>query len=249
VATLTDKKAQTQNGPLAGKKALVLGGSRGIGAAIVERLAADGAATVFTYAGSPEAAESLAGKTGSTTTQADSADREAVAKVIRDAGPLDILVVNAGVLVAGDPLEIDPADIDRLIDVNVRAPYHAAVEAARKMPDGGRIIVIGSVNGDRMPFPGLTAYALSKSAVQGLVRGLARDLGPRNITVNNVQPGPVDTDMNPADGPMKETMHSVMAIKRHGKPSEIAALVAFLAGPEAGYITGAQHTIDGGMGA
>jgi cyclic-di-GMP-binding biofilm dispersal mediator protein len=249
VATLTDKKAQAQNGPLAGKKALVLGGSRGIGAAIVERLAADGAATAFTFGGSAEAAEALAARTGTTTTQADSADRQAVAKVIRDAGPLDILVVNAGVLVAGDPLEIDPADIDRLIDVNVRAPYHAAVEAARKMPDGGRIIVIGSVNGDRMPFPGLAAYALSKSAIQGLVRGLARDLGPRNITVNNVQPGPVDTDMNPADGPMKEMMHSVMAIKRHGKPSEIAALVAFLAGPEAGYITGAQHTIDGGMGA
>jgi cyclic-di-GMP-binding biofilm dispersal mediator protein len=181
--------------------------------------------------------------------QADSADREAVAKVIIAEGPLDILVVNAGVAVLGDPLEIDPAEVDRLIDVNVRAPYHAAVEAARRMPDGGRIIVIGSVNGDRVPFAGMAAYGLSKSATQGLVRGLARDLGPRGITVNNVQPGPVDTDLNPADGPMKDMMYSVMAIKRHGKPSEIAALVAFLAGPEAGYITGAQHTIDGGFGA
>jgi cyclic-di-GMP-binding biofilm dispersal mediator protein len=249
VATLTDKKAEAGSKSLTGKKALVLGGSRGIGAAIVERLAAEGATTAFTYAGSKAAAVALAEKTGTATHQADSADREAVAKVIADAGPVDILVINAGILVAGDPLEIDPADIDRLIDINVRAPYHAAVEAARKMPDGGRIIVIGSVNGDRMPFPGLAAYALSKSAIQGLVRGLARDFGPRNITVNNVQPGPVDTDMNPADGPMKEMMHSVMAIKRHGKASEIAALVAFLAGPEAGYITGAQHTIDGGMGA
>jgi cyclic-di-GMP-binding biofilm dispersal mediator protein len=249
VATLTDKKAQTSNGPLTGKKALVLGGSRGIGAAIVERLAAEGAATAFTYAGSAEAAEALASRTGTTTTQADSADREAVARVIAEQGPLDILVINAGVAVMGDPLELDPAAVDRLIDVNVRGPYHAAVEAARTMPDGGRIVVIGSVNGDRVPFPGMTAYGLSKSAIQGLVRGLARDLGPRGITVNNVQPGPVDTDMNPADGPMKEMMHSVMALKRHGRPSEIAALVAFLAGPEAGYITGAQHTIDGGFGA
>lgn len=231
------------------KKALVLGGSRGIGAAIVERLAAEGAETAFTYAGSKDAAVALAGRTGSVAVQVDSADRKAVAKVIAAEGPLDILVVNAGVAVFGDPLELDPDEVDRLIDVNVRGPYHAAVEAARQMPDGGRIIVIGSVNGDRMPFPGLAAYALSKSAVQGLVRGLARDLGPRSITVNNVQPGPVDTDMNPADGPMKEMMHSVMALKRHGKPSEIAGLVAFLAGPEAGYITGAQHTIDGGFGA
>ena len=234
---------------LVGKKALVLGGSRGIGAAIVERLAAEGAETAFTYAGSKDAAAALAGRTGTTAVQADSADRRAVAGVIAAEGPLDILVVNAGIALFGDPLELDPAEVDRLIDVNVRGPYHAAVEAARRMPDGGRIIVIGSVNGDRMPFPGLAAYALSKSAVQGLVRGLARDLGARGITVNNVQPGPVDTDMNPADGPMKEMMHSVMALKRHGRPSEIAALVAFLAGPEAGYITGAQHTIDGGFGA
>jgi len=234
---------------LTGKKALVLGGSRGIGAAIVERLIAEGATTAFTYGGSKEAAESLAKRSGTTAVQADSADREAVAKVIADQGPLDILVVNAGVVAFGDPLELDPADIDRLIDINVRGPYHAAVEAARRMPDGGRIVIIGSVNGDRIPFPGLTAYALSKSAIQGLVRGLARDLGPRGITVNNVQPGPVDTDMNPADGPMKDLMHSVMAIKRHGTPAEIAGLVAYLSGPEAGYITGAQHTIDGGFGA
>ena len=234
---------------LKGKKALVLGGSRGIGAAVVERLAAEGAEAAFTYAGSKDAAAALAAKTKAKAVQADSADREAVAKVIAGRGPLDILVVNAGVAVIGDPLELDPAEVDRLIDVNVRGPYHAAVEAARKMPDGGRIIVIGSVNGDRVPFPGMTAYGLSKSAVQGLVRGLARDLGPRGITVNNVQPGPVDTDMNPADGPMKDAMHSVMAIKRHGRPEEIAGLVAYLAGPEAGYITGAQHTIDGGFGA
>ena len=235
--------------PLKGKKALVLGGSRGIGAAIVERLAAEGAETVFTYAGSKDAAAALAARSGTRTVQADSADRAAVAKVIAAEGPLDILVINAGIAVMGDPLEIDPAEVDRLIDVNVRGPYHAAVEAARKMPEGGRIVVIGSVNGDRVPFAGMTAYSLTKSAIQGLVRGLARDLGPRGITVNNVQPGPVDTDMNPAEGPLKDLVHPVLAIKRYAKPAEIAGLVAYLTGPEAGYVTGAQHTIDGGFGA
>lgn len=231
------------------KKALVLGGSRGIGAAIVERLASDGAATTFTYAGSAEAAADLAGKTGAAAVRTDSADRHAVAQVISDQGALDILVINAGVLVMGDPLESDPEAVDRMIDINVRSPYHAAVEAARKMNDGGRIVVIGSVNGDRMPFPGGAAYALTKSAVQGLVRGLARDFGDRDITVNAVQPGPVDTDMNPADGPMKDAMHSFMAIKRHAKPAEVAGMVAYLVGPEAGIVTGALHTIDGGFGA
>jgi len=142
---------------LAGKKALVLGGSRGIGAAIVERLAAEGAETTFTYAGSKDVSAALAARTGTTARQADSADREAVATLIAEQGAIDILVVNAGVVAAGDPLEIDPADVDRLIDVNVRGPYHAAVEAARAMPEGGRIIVIGSVNGDRLPFPGFAA--------------------------------------------------------------------------------------------
>ncbi|WP_299396392.1 SDR family oxidoreductase [Pelagibius sp.] len=234
---------------LENKKALVLGGSRGIGAAIVERLAKDGAETVFTYAGSAEAAAALAGKTGATAIQSDSADRGAVTKTVADQGPLDILVVNAGVLVMGDPLESDPDAVDRMIDINVRSPYHAAVEAARKMNEGGRIVILGSVNGDRVPFPGGAAYSLTKSAVQGLVRGLARDFGERSITVNAVQPGPVDTDMNPADGPMKDAMHSFMAIKRHAEPSEIAGMVAYLVGPEAGIVTGALHTIDGGFGA
>ena len=234
---------------LSNKKALVLGGSRGIGAAIVERLAGDGAATTFTYAGSTDAAADLAAKTGAEAVQSDSADRRAVAQVITDQGALDILVINAGVLVMGDPLDSDPDAVDRMIDINVRSPYHAAVEAARGMNDGGRIVVIGSVNGDRMPFPGGAAYALTKSAVQGLVRGLARDFGERGITVNAVQPGPVDTDMNPADGPMKDAMHSFMAIKRHAKPTEIAGMVAYLVGPEAGIVTGALHTIDGGFGA
>lgn len=232
-----------------GKKALVLGGSRGIGAAIVRRLTRDGAEVVFTYQSSAEAAQELAREVGARAVQADSADRKAVGSVIAAQGALDILVINAGVGVFKDALEADPAEVDRLIDINVRGPYHAAVDAARKMNNGGRIIVIGSVNGDRMPFPGGAAYALSKSALQGMVRGLARDFGARGITVNNVQPGPVDTDMNPADGPLKDMMHSIMAIKRHARPDEIAGMVAYLAGPEAAMVTGAQHTIDGGFGA
>ena len=231
------------------KSVLVLGGSRGIGAAIVRRFAAEGAAVTFSYAGSREAAERLAAETGSTAVVADSADRDAVIKLVGDCGPLDIVVINAGIIIFGDALEQDSDAIDRLFRINIHAPYHAAVEAARLMPDGGRIIVIGSVNGDRMPLPGLAAYAVSKSALQGLARGLARDFGPRGITVNVVQPGPIDTDANPESGPLKELMHSFMALKRHGRPEEVAGMVAWLAGPEAGFVTGAMHTIDGAFGA
>ncbi len=231
------------------KNALVLGGSRGIGAAIVRRLTADGANVAFTYAGSADAANSLSADTKATASCVDSADRAALTGFIAQQQEIDILVVNAGTLVMGNPLDLEPEAIDRMIDINVRAPYHAAVEAARMMRDGGRIIVIGSVNADRMPMSGGAAYALTKSAMQGLVRGLARDLGERNITVNNIQPGPVDTEMNPADGPMRDVMHSFLAIKRHAQSDEIAGLVAFLAGPEASYMTGASHTIDGGFGA
>lgn len=232
-----------------GKSVLVLGGSRGIGAAIVRRFAAEGARVTFTYAGSREAAERLAAETGATAAMTDSADRDAVIARVRDSGPLDVLVVNAGVGTFGDPLEQDLDAVDRLMRINVTAPYHAAVEAARRMPDGGRILVIGSVNGDRIPFPGLSAYAMSKSALQGMARGLARDFGPRGITVNVVQPGPIDTDLNPADGPMRDILHGIMALKRHGRPEEVAGMVAWLAGPEAAFVTGAMHTIDGGFGA
>lgn len=230
-------------------RVLVIGGSRGIGAAIVRTFAEDGAEVRFTYAGSAAAAAALAGETGAFATRSDATDRDALIATVQEAGPIDVFIYNAGLLVVGDPLTLDADAVDQLIDVNIRGAYHASVEAARLMPDGGRIIVIGSVNGDRMPFDGLAAYSMSKSALQGMARGLARDFGPRGITVNIVQPGPTDTDMNPANGPAADQMHSVMAIKRHGTSEEVASLVRYLAGPQARGITGAMHTIDGGFGA
>ncbi|EOL1613244.1 SDR family oxidoreductase [Escherichia coli] len=249
-------------GAFTGKTVLILGGSRGIGAAIVRRFVTDGANVRFTYAGSKDAAEHLAQETGATAVFTDSADRDAVIDVVRKSGALDILVVNAGIGVFGDALELNADDIDRLFKINIHAPYHASVEAARQMPEGGRILIIGSVNGDRMPvagmaayaasksaLQGMAAYAASKSALQGMARGLARDFGPRGITINVVQPGPIDTDANPANGPMRDMLHSFMAIKRHEQPEEVAGMVAWLAGPEASFVTGAMHTIDGAFGA
>ncbi|EFC5296097.1 SDR family oxidoreductase [Escherichia coli] len=249
-------------GAFTGKTVLILGGSRGIGAAIVRRFVTDGANVRFTYAGSKDAAEHLAQETGATAVFTDSTDRDAVIDVVRKSGALDILVVNAGIGVFGDALELNADDIDRLFKINIHAPYHASVEAARQMPEGGRILIIGSVNGDRMPvagmaayaasksaLQGMAAYAASKSALQGMARGLARDFGPRGITINVVQPGPIDTDANPANGPMRDMLHSFMAIKRHGQPEEVAGMVAWLAGPEASFVTGAMHTIDGAFGA
>lgn len=158
-----------------GKSVLVLGGSRGIGAAIVRRFALDGAKVLFTYLSSRDEAQALAAETGSEALRADSGDRDALIALIGSLGPLDVLVVNSGILGAGDPLDIPPDEIDRLFRINIHAPYHAAVAAARTMPDGGRIIFIGSANADRMPMAGLAAYSASKSALQGMTRGLARD--------------------------------------------------------------------------
>ena len=235
-------------GDFSGKSVMVLGGSRGIGAAIVRHFTRSGARVVFSYSGSAEAAAAVAAETGAKAVLADSANRDELIAAVAAAGALDIMVVNAGVAIMGDPLTLDPDAVDRLIDINVRAAYFAGVEAGRQMHDNGRIIIIGSVNGDRVGWPGATAYALSKSAVQGIGRGLARDFGPRGITVNVVQPGPVDTDMNPATGPMAKMMHAGMAIKRHATADEVAALVLYLSSPAAAMITGTTQTIDGGVG-
>lgn len=232
-----------------GKKVLVIGGSRGIGAAIVKRLTHDGASVSFTWAGSRTKAEELARQTGAEAIQANATNRSEMLSVVRNAGPIDIFVFNAGICIAGDPLTLNPDDVDRMIDINIRAAYHCAVEVARFMPDGGRIILIGSTNANRVPFKGLAAYSMTKSALQSMVRGLARDFGERHITVNVIQPGPTDTDMNPANGPQADLMHSVMAIKEHGSADDVAAYVSFLASNAARGITGGMQTIDGGFSA
>lgn len=243
---------------LDGKVAIVQGGSRGIGAAIVRRLAREGAAVAFTYASSAARADALVAEVTanggkSLAICADSADvaalQQAVRQVAEHFGKLDILVNNAGVL-SWAPTEEFPLDeLDRTFAINIRGVFVASQEAARHMNDGGRIINIGSTNAERVPVAGGAVYAMSKSALVGLVKGMARDLGPRRITVNNVQPGPIDTEMNPADGEFADQLKALMALDRYGKDDEIAAFVAYLAGPEAGYITGASLTIDGGFSA
>ena len=243
---------------LTGKVALVQGGSRGIGAAIVKRLAEQGAAVAFTFVSSEDKARALQDsitKAGgkALAIKADSASeqdiRGAVDSAVKAFGGLDILVNNAGVLAIAPLEDFKLDDFDRTLAINVRSVFIATQAAAVHMKEGGRIINIGSTNADRMPFAGGGVYAMSKSALVGLTKGLARDLGPRGITVNNVQPGPVDTDMNPASGDFAETLLGLMAVPRYGKADEIAAMVAYLAGPEAGYVTGSSLTIDGGFGA
>jgi len=243
---------------LSNKVAFVQGGSRGIGAAIVKRLVQEGAIVAFTYVSSPDKAQALVSELEAKggralAIQADSSDSTALQQAIRIAaetfGRLDILINNAGVLAMGPVEEFKLEDLDRTLDVNVRSVFVATQEAVRFMGEGGRVITIGSTNADRMPFAGGAVYAMSKSAIVGLTKGLARDLGPRGITVNNVQPGPVDTDMNPADSDFADALKGLMALPRYGKAEEIASFVAYLAGPEAGYITGASLTIDGGFSA
>jgi 3-oxoacyl-[acyl-carrier protein] reductase len=243
---------------LQGKVAFVQGGSRGIGAAIVKRLARDGAAVAFTYAASADRADAVVSEIAAAggkaiAIKADSVDAAAVQQAVRQAvnsfGNLDILVNNAGVFTLGSTEELALEDLDRMLAVNVRSVFVASQEAARHMNDGGRIIHIGSTNAERVPFGGAAVYAMSKSALVGLTKGMARDLGPRGITVNNVQPGPVDTEMNPDDGDFAEQLKQLMAIGRYGKDEEIASFVAYLTGPQAGYITGASLSIDGGFSA
>ncbi|EYF06779.1 3-oxoacyl-ACP reductase family protein [Chondromyces apiculatus] len=243
---------------LAGKVALVTGGSRGIGAAIAKRLAREGAAVALTYVNRKDKADAVvrdieAADGRALAILADSGDveavRAAVAETVRAFGRLDILVNNAGVGRFAPIEEFSVEEFDRLVAINVRGVFVAVKEAVAHMGEGGRVITIGSVNADRMPTLGGGLYAMTKAAVAGLTRGLARDLGPRGITVNNVQPGPVDTDLNPANTAFAAELRKLMALPRYGTGDEIAAMVAYLAGPEAGFVTGASLTIDGGYAA
>jgi 3-oxoacyl-[acyl-carrier protein] reductase len=242
---------------LQNKRALVTGGSRGIGAAIVKRLAREGADVALTYVSKPDQANETvkaaqAFGVRALAIQADSADAGAVVaaveRTVEELGGIDILVNSAGIAVLTSIDDYLLEDFDRTLAVNVRAVFVATQAALRHMKTGGRIINIGSCNADRVPFAGGAVYAMSKAALVGLVKGLARDLGTRGITINNIQPGPIDTDMNPADSGFAEMLRTqVMALPRYGTVDEVAAMVAYLAGPEAGFVTGASLTIDGGF--
>ena len=241
---------------LAGKRALVTGGSRGIGAAIARRLAAEGADVALTYERSADKAAAVVteiealGRKGFAIA-ADSADPAAVTRAVDDAaralGGLDILVNNAGIYRGGPVAAWSLADIDATLAVNVRAVVLASQAAAAHLGEGGRIISTGSCLADRVVEPKVTLYAMSKAALIGFTKGLARDLGPRGITVNIVHPGSTDTDMNPAGGPGADAQRARMAIPRYGQPEDIAGLVAYLASEEARFITGAGFAIDGGV--
>ncbi|MEM7059219.1 MAG: SDR family oxidoreductase [Pseudomonadota bacterium] len=238
---------------LAGKTALVTGGARGIGAAIVERLASEGVKTAFTYVSNKEAAGGLAERLGdhAIAIRADAADPEAtkaaVEKTVEAFSHIDILVHNAGVFRTGSITEADFTSFRQQMAINVDGVYAGTNAAVPHIPDGGRIIVVSSVNAKRMPFEGFAGYGSTKAAITALVKGWARDLGSRNILVNAIQPGPVDTDLNPAAGPFFEPVSGLTALKRYGKPTEIANMAAFLASDQASYITGAAIDVDGGM--
>src|SRR4030088_26064 len=243
---------------LANKVALVTGGSRGIGAAIAKRLAADGASVAITYAKDASAASAVVkaieladGK--AVAIQADAADAEAVnaavEKTVATFGRLDVLVNNAGTAIPKAFEETTLEELDRVLDINVRGVFVATQAALKHMKDGGRIIMIGSAAGERVIAPGLVPYAATKGAVKIFTQGLSREVGSRGITVNNVQPGPIDTDLNPAAGDWAVPQKAATALDRYGHVDEVAALVAFVAGPESSYITGANLTVDGGVNA
>jgi len=246
------------NRKLEGKIALVTGGSRGIGAAVAKRLAADGAKVAITYAKGADAAASVVkeieGDGGKAIAiQADAADakavKAAVEKTVAAFGKLDVLVNNAGTAIPKTFEETTLEEMDRMIDINVRGVFVATQAALKHMKEGGRIIMIGSSVGERMMTPGLVPYSATKGAVKMFTQGLSREVGHRGITVNNVQPGPIDTDLNPAAGDWAAPQIASTALKRYGHVDDVAALVAFVAGPEASYITGANLTVDGGTNA
>ena len=245
-------------GKLEGKIALITGGSRGIGAAIAKRLAADGANVAITYTKGADAAASIvkeierAGRKA-IAIQADAADakavKAAVEKTVATFGRLDVLVNNAGTAIPKKFEETTLEEMDRVIDINVRGTFVATQAALKHMKDGGRIIMIGSSVGERMMTPGLVPYSATKGAVKMFTQGLSREVGNRGITVNNIQPGPIDTDLNPAAGDWAAPQKASTALNRYGSVDDVAALVAFVAGPEASFITGANLTVDGGTNA
>ena len=243
---------------LTNQVALVTGGSRGIGAAIAKRLAADGAAVAITYAKDGKAAsdvvEAIKREGGKAVAiQADAADADAVnaavEKTVATFGRLDVLVNNAGTAIPKTFEETTLAEMDRVIDINVRGTLVATQAALKHMKSGGRIISIGSAVGERVQVPGLVAYSATNGAVKIFTQALSREIGSRGITVNNVQPGPIDTDLNPASGEWAVPQKAATALDRYGHVEEIAAAVAFIAGPESSYITGSNLTVDGGMNA
>jgi 3-oxoacyl-[acyl-carrier protein] reductase len=243
---------------LEGKIALITGGSRGIGAAIAKRLAADGANVAITYTKGADAAASVvkeierAGRKA-IAIQADATDVDAVEaaveKTVTTFGRLDVLVNNAGTAIPKTFEETTLEEMDRVIDINVRGTLAATQAALKHMTSGGRIIMIGSAVGERVQTPGLVAYSATKGAVKIFSQGLPREVGSRGITVNNIQPGPIDTDLNPASGDWAVPQKAATALDRYGHADEVAALVAFVAGPESSYITGSNLTVDGGMNA
>ena len=243
---------------LEGKIALITGGSRGIGAAIAKRLAADGANVAITYTKGAEAAASVvkeiehAGRKA-IAIQADATDaaavEAAVEKTVATFGRLDVLVNNAGTAIPKRFEETTLEELDRLIDINVRGTFVATQAALKQMKSGGRIIMIGSSVGERVMVPGLVPYSATKGAVKIFTQALSREVGSRGITVNNVEPGPIDTDLNPSVGDWAVPQKAATALDRYGHVDEIAAMVAFVAGPESSYITGANLTVDGGMNA
>jgi 3-oxoacyl-[acyl-carrier protein] reductase len=255
--TLTSRPVTART--LQDRRALVIGGSRGIGAAIARRLAREGAHVAVTYATRPEHAaatvtEALTHGGKAMALRADSRQPASLEGAVREAvanfGGLDILVHSAGVASFGDLRSIPLADLDQALEINLRGAYLACQAAARCMTRGGRIIVIGSVNSERVALPGNSLYAMTKSGLAGMVRAMARDLAPDGITVNNVQPGPVDTEMNPAGTPFADmVIDKVLAVPRYGNVDEVAAMVAYVAGPETDYLTGASLLLDGGFAA